>query len=86
MGGGWASADIATYPATQSVVVPAGHHRQHKGLITTNAVKTRGGWLGQVSVDQTIVWETDPEPERETALELADERVRVVLERLFNDG
>lgn len=71
------------YPPIQ---VAANHHRQHKGLITTNAVKAKDGWLGQVLVDQNIVWETEYEIERETALELADERVALVLGRLFDDA
>lgn len=85
MGYAWDSrTNIVTYP-TQTIThaVPAGHHRQHKGLITTNAVKVRRGWLGQVSVDQKIVWETDPQEKREAALELADQRVETVLGRLF---
>jgi hypothetical protein len=82
----WTSSNgIVTYeyPAITPMPVPRGHHRQHKGLITTTAVRTQAGWLGQVLADQKIVWETEPQDERETALELADERVANVLEGLF---
>jgi hypothetical protein len=81
------TANIVTYPTTSTIsyTVPATHHRQHKGLITTNAAKVRRGWLGQVTVDQRIVWESEPQKDREVALELADERVALAFEELFAD-
>lgn len=84
--GEWISTEMVVQPYPP-IRVAANHHRQHKGLITTTAVQTRGGWLGQVLADQKIVWETEPEHDRESALELADERVALVLGALFGvDG
>jgi hypothetical protein len=87
--GEWTSSNnsIVTYeyPMITPMPVPKGHHRQHKGLITTTAVNTRAGWLGQVLVDQKIVWETEAKLDREDALELADQRVTNVLAGLFAD-
>lgn len=73
------------YVTSTSVPRAASQHRQHKGLITTTAVQTQAGWLGQVLVDQQIVWEAAPESEREDALEIADEHVARVLGGLFAD-
>lgn len=72
-------------PPTRTVTIPAGHHRQHKGLITTTAVKTLSGWLGQVLADQAIVWESEPQDEREDALAEADAKVADKLAELFAD-
>lgn len=53
------------------------------GLIVTQAVQTRDGWLGQVIVDKQIVWESGPDEDGEAAVGAANARVVDVLRRLF---
>ena len=30
------------------------------GILVTRAVETKDGWVGQIIVDKTIVWESEP--------------------------
>lgn len=53
------------------------------GLFVTQAVQTKDGWLGQVIVDKTIVWEGDPEPDGEDAIRAANAHVVEALKALF---
>lgn len=53
------------------------------GLIVTQAVQTRDGWLGQVIVDKDIVWESDAQEDGEVAVKAANTRVVEVLRKLF---
>lgn len=53
------------------------------GLIVTQAVQTKDGWLGQVIVDKEIVWEGDPQPEGEDAIQAANARVVQAFKALF---
>lgn len=55
------------------------------GLIATQAVQTKDGWLGQVIVDKQIVWESDEHEEGEDAVQAANGRVVQVLKALFSD-
>lgn len=53
------------------------------GLIVTQAVQTKDGWLGQVIVDKEIVWESDPREEGEEAVQAANARVVARLRALL---
>jgi len=53
------------------------------GLIVTQAVQTRDGWLGQVIVDKTIAWESTPFEDGDDAIKAANGRVVEVLTQLF---
>jgi hypothetical protein len=53
------------------------------GLVVTQAVQTKEGWLGQVIVDKEIVWEGAAELEGEDAIHAANEQVVQVFKRLF---
>jgi len=61
------------------------------GLIVTQAVQTRDGWLGQVIVDRQIVWESTPKESGDAAVQVANSHVVEALKHLFqlvetNDG
>jgi len=53
------------------------------GLIVTQAVQTRHGWLGQVIVDKTIVWESTPWGDGDAAIKAANIRVVEAVTQLF---
>lgn len=53
------------------------------GLIVTQAVQTRLGWLGQVIVDKEIVWESAVIDEGGDAIRAANERVVEAFKTLF---
>lgn len=53
------------------------------GLIVTQAVQTREGWLGQVIVDKEIAWESTPEADGEDAIQAANGRVVEAFKQLF---
>ena len=53
------------------------------GLIVTQAVQTKDGWLGQVIVDKTIVWESDLDDEGADAIQAANSRVVEAFKALF---
>lgn len=53
------------------------------GLIATQAVQTIDGWLGQVIVDKTIVFQTDPLDYSEAAVDAANQRVVTAVKGLF---
>jgi len=55
------------------------------GLIVTQAVQTKDGWLGQVIIDKTIVWESSPVKDGEAAVGAANSRVVEVLKSWFQD-
>jgi len=54
------------------------------GLVVTQAVQTREGWLGQVIVDKRIVWESDVHRDGEDAIQAANARVVEVFRTLFS--
>jgi len=56
------------------------------GLIVTRAVQIRHGWLGQVIVDKSIVWETVPLSEGEEAIQAANAHVVAVASALFGSS
>jgi len=59
-------------------LVPTVNHERPKtpaGLIVTQAVQTKDGWLGQVIVDKQIVWQSDPKSSGDHAIEEANTRV-----------
>jgi hypothetical protein len=55
------------------------------GLVVTQAVQTKDGWLGQVIVDKDIVWEGDPLPDGEDAIQAANARVVQAFKAFFAD-
>lgn len=55
------------------------------GLIVTQAVQTKEGWLGQVIVDKEIVWESDPKSSGDYAIESANARVVDRVRAWFQD-
>ena len=57
--------------------------RTPPGLIVTQAVQTRDGWLGQVVVDKTITWESDPCADGDDAVQEANGRVVEAFRQLF---
>lgn len=56
------------------------------GLVVTQAVQTKEGWLGQVIVDKEIVWESDAEHHGEDAIRSANERVVEAFRDLFREA
>ena len=54
-----------------------------KGLIVTRAVETKGGWVGQLIVDEEIIWESTPQDAGETAERLATARVVARIKKLL---
>lgn len=73
----------STYGITISPEESDSRPRTPAGLIVTQAVQTRDGWLGQVIVDKEIVWEGDPEEDGDDAVKAANGRVVDVLRALF---
>jgi len=57
--------------------------RTPSGLIVTQAVQTKDGWLGQVIVDKEIVWESAPDEDGQAAVQAANSRVVEVFRQLF---
>lgn len=57
--------------------------RTPSGLIATQAVQTRDGWLGQVIIDKSIVWESPAAPDGEDAIQAANKRVVQAFKVLF---
>lgn len=53
------------------------------GLVVTQAVQTRDGWLGQVIVDKDIVWESAAVEDGEDAIKAANARVVHAFKALF---
>ena len=72
-------------------VVPTEPMKTPTGLLVTRAVETKDGWVGQIVVDKTIVWESEgvpndddrPETGERKAVKAANERVVGALARLF---
>ena len=57
--------------------------RTPSGLIVTQAVQTRDGWLGQVIVDKGIVWESAATRDGDDAIQAANRRVVQAFKVLF---
>ena len=65
--------------------------RTPSGILVTRAVETKGGWVGQIIVDKTIVWESEPiqdHPEvtknaQREATEAANDRVVARMTEMF---
>lgn len=55
------------------------------GLIVTATAQTKEGWLGQVIVDKTIVWESSAFRDSESAVDAANRRVVDAVKDLFRD-
>lgn len=45
------------------------------GLIVTATAQVKDGWLGQVIVDKTIVWQSEPFASADAAVDAANRRV-----------
>lgn len=54
------------------------------GLIVTQAVQTKDGWLGQVIVDKEIVWESAAAEKGTDAIQAANTRVVQAFKTLFD--
>lgn len=74
-------------------VAPAEPIKTPTGIIVTRSVETKDGWVGQIIVDKTIVWESEPLEDgddqkyestgQRQAVKAANERVIGALTRLF---
>lgn len=73
----------SSYGITISPETAEKRPRPPSGLIVTQAVQTRDGWLGQVIIDQTIVWESSPHEDGEEAVQAANGRVVDAFKKLF---
>lgn len=65
----------ASYGITWSPELAETRPKTPSGLIVTQAVQTKDGWLGQVIVDKTIVWESAPAEDGEAAIHAANSHV-----------
>lgn len=66
---------IANTPVTPTSTPP--------GLLATRAVQTKAGWVGQILLDKTIVWESAIILHQGEAVEVANKRVIRKLSTLF---
>lgn len=72
-------------------VAPTEPMKTPTGIIVTRSIETKDGWIGQVIVDKTIVWESegfqDNDENHQTgersAVKAANDRVVGALTRLF---
>ena len=72
-------------------VAPTEPIKTPTGIIVTRSVETKDGWVGQIIVDKTIVWESegfqDDDEKHQTgeriAVKAANDRVIGALTRLF---
>jgi hypothetical protein len=55
------------------------------GLIVTATAQTKEGWLGQVIVDKTIVWESSAFRNADDAVDAANRRVVEAVKNWFVD-
>lgn len=53
------------------------------GLLVTRAVEVKDGWVGQIIVDKTIVWEGAPTEDEKAALTVVNGRVVTKLSALL---
>ena len=53
------------------------------GLMVTQAVQTMDGWLGQIIVDKTVVFQTVPMLDPQDAIQAANTRVVDAIKTLF---
>ena len=82
----WASSNTLTGSSYGFTIIPETGERAPKtpsGLIVTQAVQTRLGWLGQVIVDKEIVWESAVIDDGTDAIRAANERVVAAFKTLF---
>jgi hypothetical protein len=56
-----------------------------KGLLVTRAIQMKNGWVGQIIIDKTIVWEGTPEEDERDATQQATQRVVERLMAIFSD-
>jgi hypothetical protein len=73
----------STYGITISPATSDERPRTPSGLVVTQAVQTKEGWLGQVIVDKEIAWESEAIDEGEDAIKAANARVVEVFKALF---
>lgn len=67
-------------------IAPDTKHEKPKtpsGLIATQAVQIMDGWVGQVIVDKTIVFQTEPQSNPDDAIDAANKRVVTAIRSLF---
>lgn len=86
MSGGYNGITISggNYPLVWSPDTNRGERPETpSGMIVTQAVQTKEGWLGQVIVDKEIVWESDLRDEGEDAIQKANSRVVEAIKDLF---
>lgn len=73
----------SSYGITVSPQQAEARPKTPSGLIVTQAVQTKDGWLGQVIVDKTIVWESAPAEAGDAAVGAANSRVVEVFKSMF---
>ncbi len=73
----------STYGITISPTQAETRPKTPAGLVVTQAVQTRDGWLGQVIVDKDIVWESPAQDDGEGAVKAANARVVEAFKQLF---
>jgi len=61
------------------------HITTPKGLLVTRAVQMQQGWIGQIIVDKSIVWQGTAQEEEKEAIREATSRVVERLKWLFVD-
>lgn len=73
----------SSYGITLSPTIDETRPRTPAGLIVTQAVQTKDGWLGQVIIDKEIVWESAAEDDGDDAIQAANAQVVQVFRALF---
>ena len=73
----------STYGITLTPASAESKPKTPAGLIVTQAVQTKDGWLGQVIVDKQIIWESRAFLSAEDATQAANERVVEAVKVLF---
>lgn len=76
----------SSYGMTIKPVTDDAKPKTPSGLIVTQAVQTKDGWLGQVIVDKEIVWESIPELEGEDAVQAANSHVVTAIKALLQEN
>ena len=54
-----------------------------KGLLVTRAIELQEGWVGQIIIDKSIVWQGNPRDDEKEAVQEATSRVVDRLKFLF---
>ena len=79
----WGTLSGSSFGITVAPTTAETRPKSPSGLIVTQAVQTKDGWLGQVIVDTEIVWESDLDEDSEAAVQIANGRVVEAFQQLF---